>query len=119
MARLSRALVVASLALGLLGGCAVPLSSADRTVSELPVTSAKPRPAQSVPASRGSLFPAAGGLSTGYRPLFEDRRARTVGDTLTVVLNEKTSANKKSSASASKEGTLGSKVTAGAKVPVL
>ena len=102
----------------LLTGCAAPTSSADRSLSELAVTTAKPRPALSLPASQGSLFPATGGLSTGYRPLFEDRRARTVGDTLTVLLNEKTAANKKSSASASKEGTLGSKVTAGTKVPL-
>lgn len=102
-----------------LAGCALPTSTADRSLSELPITSAKPRPALSAPASQGSLFPAAGGLSTGYRPLFEDRRARTVGDTLTVMLNEKTSANKKSSASASKEGSLSSKVTAGTRVPVL
>jgi flagellar L-ring protein precursor FlgH len=111
---------LAAAACGLwLAGCALPTSTADRSLSELAITSAKPRPALSAPASQGSLFPAAGGLSTGYRPLFEDRRARTVGDTLTVMLNEKTSANKKSSASASKEGNLSSKITAGTKVPVL
>ncbi len=100
-----------------LAGCAT--STADLTLSDLPVTSAKPRPVLSVPASQGSLFPSAGGLSTGYRPLFEDRRARTVGDTLTVLLNEKTSANKTSSAAASKAGTLSSTVTAATKVPVM
>jgi len=107
----------AGLAAVLLTGCAT--STADRTLSDLPVTSVKPRPALSVPASQGSLFPSTGGLSTGYRPLFEDRRARMVGDTLTVMLNEKTSANKKSSASASKQGALTSKITAGTKVPVI
>jgi len=110
-------LAVACLAASLLTGCAT--STADRTLSDLPVTSAKPRPALSVPASQGSLFPSTGGLSTGYRPLFEDRRARMVGDTLTVLLNEKTSANKKSSASASKQGALVGKITAGTKVPVI
>ena len=107
----------ACLAAILLTGCAT--STADRTLSDLPVTSVKPRPSLSVPASQGSLFPSTGGLSTGYRPLFEDRRARMVGDTLTVLLNEKTSANKKSSASASKQGALVGKITAGTKVPVI
>jgi len=111
--------LVALLGVLALVGCAVPTSTADRTVSDMVVTSAKPRPALSQPASQGSLFPSTGGLSTGYRPLFEDRRARTVGDTLTVLLSEKTSANKKSSASASKQGALTSKVTAGTKVPVM
>lgn len=100
-----------------LGGCA--LSTADRTVSDVGTTTAKPRPGPTVAASQGSLFPASGGLSTGYRPLFEDRRARAVGDTLTVVLNEKTSASKKSSAAAARGTTLESKVTAATKVPVL
>lgn len=35
-----------------------------------------------------------------FRPLFEDRRARFIGDTLTVFITEKTAANKKSGASA-------------------
>jgi flagellar L-ring protein precursor FlgH len=50
--------------------------------------------------------------------LFEDRRARNVGDTLTVLLDEKTTANKKSSATASKGSTLSAKITSGTKVPV-
>lgn len=99
------------------GGCA--MSSADKSLSDLAVTTAKPRVPVVAPASQGSLFPAVGGLSTGYRPLFEDRRARNVGDTLTVVLDEKTSATKKSSASASKDSALSSKITSGTKVPVI
>lgn len=35
-----------------------------------------------------------------FRPLFEDRRARFIGDTLTILISEKTAANKKSGASA-------------------
>jgi flagellar L-ring protein precursor FlgH len=37
-------------------------------------------------------------------PLFEDRRARSVGDTLVIVINEKTNASKKSSSSVSRAG---------------
>ncbi len=43
----------------------------------------------SAPASNGAIFQAA-----TYRPLFEDRRARHVGDMLTIVIIEKTSAGK-------------------------
>ena len=47
----------------------------------------------------GSLYPANEGgpyETRTYRPLFEDRRARNVGDTVTIVLNETTSAAKNS-----------------------
>lgn len=110
----STTLLAASVALA---GCAT--SSADHHVSDVMVTTAKPRPAASRPASEGSLFPAAGGLSTGYHPLFEDRRARAVGDTLTILLNEKTSASKNSSAGAARTTTLAGSVTSIAKVPIL
>jgi flagellar L-ring protein precursor FlgH len=39
-----------------------------------------------------------------YMPLFEDRRARNVGDTLVIRINEKTSASKKSNSNASRTG---------------
>ena len=51
--------------------------------------------------------PANGAIYHGgiqYRPLFEDRRARQVGDTLVITLNEKTNASKKSNSSAKKNG---------------
>jgi flagellar L-ring protein precursor FlgH len=55
----------------------------------------------------GSLYPAnAGGPyvnAVSHRPLFEDRRARNVGDTLTVLLNETTSAAKNSGMSAARK----------------
>ncbi|NIE75431.1 flagellar basal body L-ring protein FlgH [Pantoea sp. Ap-967] len=41
------------------------------------------------------------------QPLFEDRRPRMVGDTLTVELNEQVSASKTSSSSADRSGSLG------------
>ncbi|WP_439114072.1 flagellar basal body L-ring protein FlgH [Hydrogenophaga sp.] len=99
-----------------LGGCAV--SSADRRLDEPAPTTVKPRPVQAVAASQGSLFPSVRAQGSGYRPLFEDRRARQVGDTLTVVLEERTTASKRSSAAASKESSLSSGVTAGTKVPI-
>ena len=44
-------------------------------------------------------------MNYGYQPLFEDRRPRNVGDTLTIVLQENVSASKSSSANASRNGT--------------
>ena len=45
-----------------------------------------------------------------FRPLFEDRRARFVGDTLTIFITEKTAANKKSGASAERTGSISAAV---------
>lgn len=47
-----------------------------------------------------------------YRPLFEDHRARLVGDTLMVQISEKVSATQKSTSSLDKTGTLSGSLTA-------
>ena len=60
-------------------------------------TSAKPVPLARAPQRNGAIFQ--DGVT--YRPMFEDRRARYVGDTLTVVINEKTAARKDGNAAAS------------------
>lgn len=63
--------------------------------------SARPAPQLPPPVANGAIYQA------GYvRPLFEDRRARYVGDTLTISINEKTNASKKSNSSASKTGNI-------------
>ncbi|MGZ8154039.1 MAG: flagellar basal body L-ring protein FlgH [Burkholderiales bacterium] len=67
-------------------------------VSTTPPTSLH-QPISARPAPRPALAPADGaiyqvGLAGSH--LFEDRRARTVGDTLTIVIAEKTDASKKS-----------------------
>ena len=58
------------------------------------------RPGQSPPAppANGAIYQA------GYndRPLFEDRRARRIGDTLIIAISEKTSASKKSNTAAAR-----------------
>jgi len=41
-----------------------------------------------------------------FRPMFEDRRARFVGDTLTILIMENTAANKSSEASAARAGAI-------------
>ena len=76
-----------------LGACStVPDSIVQRPTSTRP----EPR-AAAVPASNGAIF-----QTVSYRPLFEDRRARHVGDLLTIVINEKTSAGKTGSDTGSK-----------------
>ena len=62
-------------------------------------TSTRPEPRVASTPSNGAIFQAA-----SYRPLFEDRRARHVGDLLTIVINEKTSAGKTGSDTGSKTG---------------
>ncbi|EKN3872949.1 TPA: flagellar basal body L-ring protein FlgH [Yersinia enterocolitica] len=66
-------------------------------------TSAQPAPA-SAPLPNGSIFQVAQPMNYGYQPLFEDRRPRNVGDTLTITLQENVSASKSSSANASRNG---------------
>ncbi|OZA74486.1 flagellar basal body L-ring protein FlgH, partial [Polynucleobacter sp. 39-46-10] len=101
--RAYRGLSVSVLSAIILGGCA----SADRPSLLTTPSSARPRPIQETSANMGSLYPANSGgpyvNAVSHRPLFEDRRARNVGDTLTVVLNETTSAAKNSGMSAARK----------------
>lgn len=62
---------------------------------------ARPEPRPVNAPSNGAIFQVG-----AMRPLFEDRRARYVGDTLTINLVEATSASKKSSSSANKSNTM-------------
>ena len=57
-------------------------------------------PAQPSP---GSIY-----VAGGYRPLFEDRRPRAVGDMLTIVISEKATVGKNATASSSKTSSLSS-----------
>jgi flagellar L-ring protein FlgH len=70
-------------------------------------TYAAPLAVVAPPVSNGAIFQA--GL---YRPLFEDHRARLVGDSLTVQIVEKVSASQKSTSSIDKSGKLAAGVTA-------
>jgi len=58
---------------------------------------ARPAPRQETAAASGSIYQA--GMS---RTLFEDRRARYVGDTMTILISETTSASTKSNTNASR-----------------
>ena len=98
-------LTLVSTCASLLGACA----SGDRPSLLQTPTTARPKPIQETSANMGSLYPANSGgpqvSMVSHRPLFEDRRARNVGDTLTVILNETTSAAKNTSMSAARKGT--------------
>jgi flagellar L-ring protein FlgH len=77
-------------------GCA----SVPDTVVQQPM-SARPRQPVASAQPNGAIFQAA-----AYRPLFEDRHARMVGDILTITISENTSAVKASGNSASKTGSI-------------
>jgi len=97
------------LALAALAGC----ESVSETLNKRPPvdvaqpTSMRPQPVVVAPINNGSIFQAG-----QYRPLFEDHRARLVGDTLTVQIVEKVSATQKSTSSIDKAGTVSGGVTA-------
>lgn len=83
------------LLLGLSGCMSLP---APRAIVQQPMTATTPTPPP--PPSNGAIFQ----TGTHDRPLFEDRRARQVGDTIVILINEKTNASKKSNSSANKAG---------------
>ncbi|MBX8501133.1 flagellar basal body L-ring protein FlgH [Pseudomonas lijiangensis] len=60
-------------------------------------------PVQPNRLANGSLYQG----SRGSQPLFEDRRPRMVGDTLTIELEEQVSASKTSSSNANRTGSIG------------
>ena len=77
------------IALALMAGC----TSVPPTNVHQPMT-ARPSPRLEAVAANGAIFQA------GYsRPLFEDRRARFVGDTITIKITESTSASSQSNSS--------------------
>ncbi|MFN7085447.1 MAG: flagellar basal body L-ring protein FlgH [Burkholderiales bacterium] len=60
--------------------------------------SVRPQPLSAAPDGNGAIYQPVlyAQAGTRYMPLFEDRRARNVGDTLVVAINEKINASKKS-----------------------
>lgn len=109
-----RVVAAAGMALMLLAGCAVtPPASVHQ-----PMT-ARPAPAPRVTQANGAIYQAQYAAATGYgyRPLFEDRRARAVGDVLTININEITAASKKSGSTAARTGSSAMSVTGLAGLP--
>lgn len=84
----------------LLAATLVGCASVPETIIQHP-TSTAPKAVAPVPAANGAIFQA-----SAYRPMFEDRRARLVGDILTIAINERTSAGKSAANSTSKNGSV-------------
>ncbi|MFN0314231.1 MAG: flagellar basal body L-ring protein FlgH [Burkholderiales bacterium] len=96
--------------LAVLGGCSL---ITPKTSVHQPMT-ARPVKALEEPLGNGAIY-----QSDSSRPmLFDDRRARFVGDTLTVLIEEKTSASKNSSSSANKTGSTALDIPVISKVPL-
>jgi flagellar L-ring protein precursor FlgH len=87
---------VFSLLLLALAGCsAVPTSIVQQPRSNRPVLADLPAP------TNGAIY-----QSAAYRPLFEDRRARQIGDILIINIVEKTAAVKAGASSGNKSGSV-------------
>lgn len=96
MKRIARtSLIAAALALA---GCAATPSS----IVTVPTTARPIPPEPAAQAANGAIFQTA-----QYRPLFEDRRARHIGDTLIIDIVEKTTANTNGASTGKKTGSAG------------
>jgi flagellar L-ring protein precursor FlgH len=89
--------LLAAAALALAGCASEPTSIVAGPTSARPI----PVPPAATPAN-GSIYQA-----QSFRPVFEDRRGRMVGDIINVVITERTTANKNGTSSASKKGAVG------------
>lgn len=95
---MSRRIALAGLALLMLvvAGCAqIPRASVVGEQEQISIVDRPP------PIPNGSIYQARQG---GYQPLFEDRRPRSIGDILTIVLDEEVSASKNSQSNAGRSG---------------
>lgn len=97
--------LIAIAASALLAGCATPYPEPHVEMAATPVVNLPPM--QPMAATNGAIYQAA-----SYRPLFEDHRARLVGDTLTINITERVSASQTSTSELSKSGSLAASVTA-------
>ena len=92
----------------LMNACAITPS----TVVETPMT-AKPLANRQPAPTNGAIY-----TVSAHKPLFEDRRARAVGDIITINITENTSANKAGSSSTTKSGSVSSSASIPTGLPV-
>lgn len=97
------AVLLAAALASMLGGCAF----LDPRVEISEPTQAMPAPPPVVTPTNGAIF-----QSVAYRPLFEDHRARLVGDTLVINILEKVSASQKSTSKIDKTSDISGGITA-------
>ncbi len=103
--RVVRALQAALVVLGVLtlSGC----GTFDPKVDVVEPVNARPVPTAYLPPTNGSLF-----QSVAYRPLYENHRARLVGDIITITITESIAAKQETTSSLSKAGTVSSSISA-------
>ena len=94
-----------------LAGCAA-LQATPPTAVHQPM-SVRPEPRTALASQPGAIF-----QPNFSRPLFEDRRARFIGDVITVNLVESTAASKKSSTAAERSASLSASISAMDKLPL-
>lgn len=99
-------ILLASVVVALFSGCAAQFNPRP-PVDVAEPTMVRPVVQQAPVVNNGSIF-----QSGAYRPLFEDHRARIVGDIITVQLVEKISATQSSTSSIDKSGTVSGGITA-------
>jgi len=98
-------LVTALACTALLGACGTLYPEPRVKMSTTPVVDLPLMPPQA--STSGSIYQAA-----SYRPLFEDNRARLVGDTLTVVITENINASQTSSSNMERANSIAAGITA-------
>ncbi|NRR30071.1 flagellar basal body L-ring protein FlgH [Oxalobacteraceae bacterium] len=86
-------------ALALTACSTVPSSIVQTPMSARPLTVEQPAP------TNGAIY-----QTSAFRPIFEDRRARHVGDLLTIVITEKTAAVKAGASSGNKSGSVSASI---------
>jgi flagellar L-ring protein precursor FlgH len=93
----------------------LPLAAACTSGAMVRPAEPTPRPAPPPPAAHadGAIY----NNGAQFRPLFEDRRARYVGDTLTILINEKTQASRQADGLASRDASVAFGVPVVQKLP--
>lgn len=97
--------------MAMVSGCA-SIYSTPPTVVHQPMSMRPEARVQPTPAT-GSIYQVA-----QVRPLFEDRRARLIGDTLTINLVERNTAQKGANSSATRASSVAGGITAASRVPL-
>jgi len=105
--KMQRMIGVAGLLLGLAACGTTPSTIVEHPTTARPQTQALPV------GGNGAIYQAA-----AYRPLLEDRRARRVGDVLTIVISERTQAGKQASSNASKTSEVDASISGVAGLPL-
>ncbi|QDL56881.1 flagellar basal body L-ring protein FlgH [Rhodoferax aquaticus] len=98
------------MALGVAWAC----SACQTLPQKVAVDFAEPKVAAPMPNAAAESKPATGSLyqAAGYRPSFEDRRARQVGDTVTVQIVENVTASQKSTSTVNRTSSIDSSIKA-------